>query len=124
MTHLDPDQVSTEATRCLLGHRNDRATGEYVVSSDRTVLLELEGDRDRLTAYVAERHELTPSEADEQITVWLQGAVPADVVLDETRDNEQIRASGAHIPVGEDVYSDDRDFGDDDVASRPIGRDD
>ena len=44
MTHLDPDQVSTEATRCLLGHRNDRATGEYVVSNDRTVLLELEGD--------------------------------------------------------------------------------
>ncbi|PZX18503.1 hypothetical protein LX81_01137 [Palleronia aestuarii] len=85
-------------------------------------LLALEGDRERLSSYLAERHELTPQEADEQITAWLQGAVPADVVMDETRDNEQIHASAAHIGEGEDVYSDDRDFGDADTPERPIGR--
>lgn len=86
-------------------------------------LLALEGDRDRLTAYLAERNNLTPAEAEEQLNAWLQGAVPADVAMDETRDDDNIRASAAHIPVGEDVYSDDKDFGDDQAPEPPIGRD-
>ncbi len=87
-------------------------------------LLAMEGDRDRLAAYLAERHDLTAREADEQITAWMQGAVPADVAMDETRDSENIRASAAHIGAGEDVYADDKDFGDEQVPERPIGRDD
>lgn len=55
-------------------------------------LLALEGDRDRLMAYVAERHELTPAEADEQIITWLHGAVPAEVAGDEIRDGGSSRA--------------------------------
>lgn len=85
-------------------------------------LLALEGDRDRLMAYIGERHDLTPGEADEQILTWLQGAVPADVAMDETRDSENVQASAAHIGTGEDVYADDRKFGDDDPDGRPIGR--
>ncbi len=86
-------------------------------------LLALEGRRERLVAYLAERHDLTPREAEEQITTWLQGAVPADVAMDETRDSDNIRASAAHIGTGEDVYADDKDFGDEQVSERPIGRD-
>ena len=86
-------------------------------------LLALEGSRERLAVYLAERHDLTARELDEQITAWLQGAVPADVAMDETRDGENIRASAAHIGTGEDVYSDDKDFGDEQVSERPIGRD-
>ncbi len=85
-------------------------------------LLALEGDRDRLVAYLAQRHEVTPREAEEQISAWMQGAVPADVAMDETRDSENVRASAAHIGTGEDVYADDRDFGDEQVPRRPIGR--
>lgn len=91
-------------------------------NTEENDLLTLEGDRDRLTAYLADRHELTMAEADEQLAAWLQGAAPSDVVMDETRDNENIRASAAHIGVGEDVYSDDKDFGDEQVPDRPIGR--
>lgn len=85
-------------------------------------LLALDGDRDRLMTYIGERHDLTPAEADEQIISWLQGEVPADVAMDEIRDGENIQASAAHIGTGEDVYSDDRKFGDDEADERPIGR--
>ncbi len=93
-------------------------------NTEENDLLAMEGDRDRLVAYLAERHELTRREADEQVTAWMQGAVPADVAMDDTRDGENIRASAAHIGVGEDVYADDKDFGDEQVPQRPIGRED
>lgn len=86
-------------------------------------LLALDGDRERLVDYLAERHEVTRAEANEQLTAWEQGAAPADAVMDETRDGDNIRASAAHIGVGEDVYADDKDFGDDNKTARPIGRD-
>ncbi|SPJ22269.1 hypothetical protein [Palleronia abyssalis] len=92
-------------------------------ATEENDLLTLEGDRDRLVAYIAEREGLAPAEAERQVTEWTQGAVPADVAMDETRDNENVRASAAHIGVNEDVYSDDRDFGDrEDNPERPIGR--
>lgn len=86
-------------------------------------LIEIDGDRDRLAAYLADRHELTAPEADEQISTWLEGAVPADVAMDETRDDDNIHASAAHIGTGEDVYADDKDFGDQQISERPLGRD-
>lgn len=86
-------------------------------------LLDLEGDRAALVSYVAERHNLSQAEAERQVKEWEQGAVPADVAMDNIRDGENIQASAAHIGVGEDVYADDRNFGDDDRVDRPIGRD-
>jgi hypothetical protein len=43
--------------------------------------------------------------------------------MDARRDNANIRASAAHVPPGEDVYSEDGDFGDDRVPEPPVGRD-
>jgi hypothetical protein len=48
--------------------------------------------------------------------------MPADAVMDDHLDNLNIRRSAAHIPPGEDVYSEDKDFGDDDVPDPPVGR--
>ncbi|EKE43482.1 hypothetical protein OCGS_2214 [Oceaniovalibus guishaninsula JLT2003] len=87
-------------------------------------LLDIDGDRDRLVAYIGDRHELTRAEADEEVAEWLEGAVPADVQMDDHMDNANIRKSGESIPVGEDVYSDDREFGDDNVPESPMGRTD
>ena len=86
-------------------------------------LLGLEGDRAALVDYIAQRHELARPEAERQVKEWEQGAVPADVAMDDIRDGENIRASAAHIGAGEDVYADDKDFGDDGKVDRPIGRD-
>lgn len=91
-------------------------------NTDENDLLAMEGDRDRLVAYLSDRHELTTAEADEQVTAWTQGSVPSDVAMDNTRDSENIQASAAHIGEGEDVYSDDKDFGDAQVPDRPVGR--
>ena len=85
-------------------------------------LLGLEGNRAALVSYVAERQTLSQAEAERQVKEWEQGAVPADVAMDETRDGENIRASAAHIGVGEDVYADDKDFGDDQLSDHPVGR--
>ncbi len=90
--------------------------------ADEDDLIGIEGDRVALTRYIAERHELTPAEAEEQVAAWLDGALPADIVMDDEMDDEQITASGAHIPPGEDVYSGDGTFGDDAVSEPPVGR--
>ncbi|WP_298842046.1 hypothetical protein [uncultured Salinicola sp.] len=44
MTHLDPDQIGTQALRCLEDVRRDRPSGPYAVHDDETVLLELESE--------------------------------------------------------------------------------
>lgn len=91
-------------------------------NTDQTELLDLEGDFDRFVDYLARSHELTTREAQEQIEAFLQGEIPLDVQLDEARDNENIVESARHIPPGEDVYAEDRDFGDEDVEDSPVGR--
>lgn len=93
-------------------------------ATEENDLLGLEGDRDALVDYIAKQEGLERAEADRQVSEWLQGAVPSDVAMDETRDSENIRASAAHIPAGEDVYSDDKDFGSEQATPRPVGRDD
>ncbi len=85
-------------------------------------LIEVDGDRQGFTDYVARVHDLTQAEAREEIETWLQGELPADVYMDERHDDASIRDSGRSIPVGEDVYDDDRLFGDDDKDETPIGR--
>ncbi|APX88588.1 hypothetical protein BV394_01635 [Brevirhabdus pacifica] len=86
-------------------------------------LIGIDGDRAQFTRYLAEKHALTPTEAEEEIGLWLEGPIPVDVATDEHHDNQSITESGRHIPEGEDVYSDDREFGDDNVAEPPLGRD-
>ncbi|KKL94872.1 hypothetical protein LCGC14_1860340 [marine sediment metagenome] len=88
----------------------------------QTDLIDIDGDRDRLAYYLADRHEITLGEANEQIDEFLLGSIPADVLMDEHHDNASITASGRHIPPGEDVYAEDRDFGDDNVSNPPVGR--
>ena len=90
--------------------------------TDETDLLDIDGDRRRFTSYLSKVHDLTRNEANEEIETWLMGEVPADVKMDELRDNQNIRASAAHIPPGEDVYSEDGDFGDERQAPIPRGR--
>ena len=90
--------------------------------TDQNELLNIDGDRSRFTQYLSKVHDLTRNEANEEIEDWLVGAVPADVKMDDTRDNQNIRDSGCFIPEGEDVYADDGMFGDDQEAAPPVGR--
>lgn len=81
-----------------------------------------DGSREKFEQVLAERHELTLTEAQVIIAEWLRGMEPADVVMDPTRDNERISASAADIPAGEDAMDDDAAFGDDNVPNTPIGK--
>ena len=90
--------------------------------TDENDLIEIDGDRSRFATYLSRVHDLTRSEANEEIETWLMGEMPADVKMDEHRDDANISDSAGHIPVGEDVYSEDRDFGDDRLSERPRGR--
>ena len=91
-------------------------------TTDGRDLLDLDGDRQRFTRYLATVSDLTRDEASEEVEAWLMGEVPADVKMDPRRDNANIRESGRSIPPGEDVYADDREFGDDDLPTSPVGR--
>ena len=90
--------------------------------TDLTELEAIDGNRDRLEAYVAEVNGIPKEDARDEVTDWLRGPTPADARMDETRDNQNIVNSARYVAPGEDVYSDDRDFGDDGLADRPIGR--
>lgn len=85
-------------------------------------LMDVDGDRQRFEAYLAQATGQDIQDARDQIARWLDGEMPADVRMDDTRDNLQIRDSARHIPTGEDVYSEDREFGDDDLPAQPIER--
>jgi hypothetical protein len=92
-------------------------------AADETEVAAIDGDRAAFNAYLGRLEGLTQREAEEAIDEWLAGPMPTDARMDETRDNANIRASRAHIPPGEDVYSEDRGFGDDSAADPPVGRD-
>lgn len=98
------------------------AIGTRWPRADDDDVLAIDGDRARFEEYIASTHDLTPAEAREDVEGWLMGELPVDVAMDESRDSANIRDSGKHIPAGEDVYAEDRDFGDDRPADRPIGR--
>ncbi|SFQ20908.1 hypothetical protein [Tranquillimonas alkanivorans] len=92
--------------------------------TDEDDLLEVDGRRDRFVDYLSKVHDLTQNEANEQIDAWLMGEMPADAHMDDFRDNANIVESGRSIPPGEDVYAEDRDFGDDRAPDVPVGRND
>ena len=82
----------------------------------------IDGNRASFIDYIAKVNELTRGEAEEEVDAWVQGELPADVYMDERHDNDSMRESGRSIHPGEDVYSDDRLFGDDNTAEPPVGR--
>lgn len=89
---------------------------------DQDTVEEIDGDRAAFRAHVMEMTGDDAETVDEQIREWLEAGEPLDAMMDETRDDEQIARSANFIPAGEDVYSDDAAFGDDDVPDRPMGR--
>lgn len=91
--------------------------------ADRDVLETIDGDRRALKEHLMEVTGQDDSEIEEELRLWLDTSMPLDVMMDDSRDNEQILESGRYIAPGEDVYSDDREFGDDDVPEPPVGRD-
>ena len=91
--------------------------------ADRETLEVLDGDRAALKAHLMEATGQDAQTIEEELRIWLESSMPLDVMMDDSRDNEQIMESGRYISPGEDVYSDDRDFGDDNSPEPPIGRD-
>ena len=91
--------------------------------ADRDVLETIDGDRAALKSHLVEATGLDAADVEEEIRVWLESDMPLDVMMDDSRDNEQIMESARYIHPGEDVYSDDREFGDDNASEPPIGRD-
>lgn len=85
-------------------------------------LLQLDGSRDALAAYLVQATGRDYEEIQDELSEWREGGVPADVRMDELNDDTNIRASARHVPPGEDVYDDDRAFGDDNEAEPPVGR--
>lgn len=90
-------------------------------AAEETEIAAIDGDRAAFNAYLGRIERLSPREAEEAIDEWLAGPMPADARMDPVRDDANIRASGAHVPPGEDVYSEDGDFGDDRVPEPPVG---
>ena len=90
--------------------------------TDTDVLEDLDGDRKGVMKHIQESTGMPMVEVQEEMGEWLQTGVPLDVLMDESNDNDQIVASGRFIPAGEDVYSDDAAFGDDDIPDHPMGR--
>lgn len=91
--------------------------------ADRDTLETLDGDRAEFKRHLMEVTGQDAGEIEEELRLWLDSSMPLDVMMDDARDNEQIMESGRFISPGEDVYSDDREFGDDDVPEPPVGRD-
>ncbi|MGI3164922.1 hypothetical protein [Pseudooceanicola sp. 200-1SW] len=85
-------------------------------------LLALDGSRDALAAYLAQATGRDYNDLQDEIASWREGAMPADVRMDESEDMEAISASARYIPEGEDPSDDDAAFGDDGQAETPIGR--
>lgn len=86
-------------------------------------------DADGSTAVLAQRISdlegggTEPADAQQDLHEFLEGPMPSDAFADPTHDNEAVRESVDYIPEGEDPLADDKRFGDDDMADRPMGRD-
>lgn len=92
--------------------------------ADPERIADLGGDQAAFVRYIAEVSGAEPQAAAADVKDWLEGPKPLDAVTHATHDGTSIHASARHIPPGEDVYSEDRDFGDDDLATNPVGRTD
>ncbi|MFQ1702429.1 hypothetical protein ACJ5NV_17730 [Loktanella agnita] len=89
---------------------------------DEDEVLAIDGDQDGFLTYLSKTKGEDPVAAQMELADWLMGEEPADVVMDPTRDNARIKASGQNIPAGEDALSDDKRFGDDDTPEPPVAK--
>ena len=85
-------------------------------------LLQLDGSRESLAGYLVQATGREYDALREEISDWRAGGIPADVRMDAVNDNLNIRSSGRYLGEGEDVYDDDRAFGDDSATEAPVGR--
>ena len=90
--------------------------------ADEAEVQSIGGDRDRFVDYIAKLHGTDRQSAEIRVGEFLEGQAPVDAMMDQSRDNQRIMASADNVPAGEDVYSDDRKFGDDDTTERPMGK--
>jgi len=111
--------------RCRRGHYRDGAlvpnwAAFYEAIIDKwpeaedTELDEIDGDQRAFIAYLVEVTGQEPAEIREELREWLVGEIPSDVVMDPVHDNHSIALSSKFVNEGEDEFSDDSRFGDDD----------
>lgn len=81
---------------------------------------DIEGDRPALEARLVELTGDEPEDVAQQVEEWLEGAVPADVHMDEHHDNASISDSRLYMSPGEDASDDDKKFGDDNTTEDPV----
>jgi hypothetical protein len=88
-------------------------------------LEDAEGRIPDLARRLADKGELDAAEAQQALEEFLGGPMPADAFAAPAHDQDAMRDSARYVPPGEDVYDDDRRFGDDQVVEtdRPMGRD-
>jgi hypothetical protein len=86
-------------------------------------LLALDGEREAVIDTIARATGMERTVAGAELAEWQMGEPPVDVLMDEKRDNANIRESARHIPEGEDPLADDDGFGDEGVPDPPMGRD-
>ena len=86
-------------------------------------LQDADGSTARLAERIAERRGIPAGEAQQGLHEFLSGPMPADAYAAPTHDNAAVKDSDSYVPAGEDVYDDDRRFGDDDKSDTPVGRD-
>ncbi|ARJ69051.1 hypothetical protein [Paracoccus contaminans] len=82
--------------------------------ADEGMLDEIDGDQRAFIRYIAEITGLDATEARDEVKEWLAGEIPSDVVMNPGHDNHSIALSAKFVGEGEDEYSDDARFGDDD----------
>jgi hypothetical protein len=85
-------------------------------------LADADGRVPELAMIIAAHQGTTPAEAQAALEEFLAGPMPADAYAAPQHDNEAARESETYVPEGEDPLADDRRFGDDHVADRPMGR--
>jgi len=91
-------------------------------NADAEIVADMDPDREAFEVYIAGVQGMTTLEAEADVARWLEGPKPLDAVNDPNHVGTSITESGASIPVGEDVYADDRKFGDDNISENPVGR--
>ena len=89
---------------------------------DEDELLSTDGRMSDVVSHMADRQAIDSMTARDRLRDWMMGSEPSDAIMDESRDNARIMDAAKDIPAGEDVYSDDQMFGDDNVADTPMGR--
>ena len=92
-------------------------------AADPDELAAIDGDRDRFAAYLADLTGQSEADVAEDLRDWLDGEVPADVVMDSAHDAESMTQAERYVPEGEDPSDDDRRFGDDARTEPPPDRD-